>query len=155
MTIPDFKTIEKILVELAEPFDLEHLDRTEHGTWMLIFDHQDDVIEISYEEVRQILTLSKELNAPSEANRASLHTLALQYNFIWEETGGGRLSIESPESPLTYSVDINLALCTLSYLKEIISNVQMVSKSWSVIISAEQADNAIQQDLPPESWMKL
>lgn len=149
----EFERIEQILIDLAEPLDLEVLDRTEDGSWMIKFEREDP-IEANYSEDRQVLCFSKDLAAPAESARATVHTMALQYNFLWEDTGGGRLSLSAPEEPMTYSVDVALPLCTLPNLKKIILNVREVAASWTAIIISNSSDDGGGED-QSDSWMRI
>ncbi|MEM6932915.1 MAG: type III secretion system chaperone [Pseudomonadota bacterium] len=132
----EFQRIEAILLDLAQPLNATGLARTEDGSWMLSFDHE-EWMEITYDEERQLVSLLKELSSPTENNRSSLYAMALQYNFLSNETGGGRLSLEDDEGALFYSVDIAASLCTVSHLKRVMQNSLTVCESWKVIIKAE------------------
>src|SRR5262245_11105042 len=65
---------------------LEVTEFEELGTWTLVVD-ETTVLYAEYDEGRNVLVLSADVDKPTEARRLLLYDLVLQYNNLWRETG--------------------------------------------------------------------
>lgn len=145
--------IEAFLVETAKLLDAEYLQRDENGNWDMAFPER-EWFEIILDAERHVLTITRELEAPHEEKRANLHTLALRYNYMWDQTGGGRLSLEPAKDALVYSIDIALSLCTAEYLSKIISNMRITTTAWLDMARDDPTTNIFDQ-MNTEGWIKM
>lgn len=125
-----------LLAELAPILDLEALvqhDADEGASWDLIFD-EGLLVEAFHDPLSDKLVLTTHLGIPSEDRAPNLHKLLLQYNYLWRDTSGTRMSLEPPDGNVVMIYDLSLAGLDGVMLRNVLQNFTAAARAWKIMI---------------------
>ncbi|MGJ0508194.1 MAG: type III secretion system chaperone [Methylocystis sp.] len=126
--------LDAILTDLAGSIGARHIGRTGNESWLILFETQGEPIEIEYAAERALLVFSAALTAPRPEAREILYHLALQYNYLWTETGGARLSLDGPDGALVLSVEMASALVAAAKIEASLRDMRTAATKWKNLI---------------------
>lgn len=152
---PMIDVLDIILSDLAAPIGASYVGRIGHESWRILFDDPDEAIEIEYAPERRLITIVAELAAPGPESREALYHLALQYNYLWTETGGARLSLDGPDGLLVLSVDIAFALIEPVKIAEILGLIRRSARDWRALIAAPKSQPQDITALETHDWRRV
>ena len=95
-----------------------------------------------------LLHLAANLGKPAEGREAEFYKLLLQYNYLWEETGGARTALDSSEGEVFLVVDLPADL-EFTELQACLGNLRETVPSWRTLLS-QTSTGAQQEALPTE-----
>lgn len=145
--------LKDILLGLAEKLDLEQLDSDANGHWRLIYSDT-DWFEIASDDDRRVLSICQDLAKPAEKSRLAVYAMALQYNYLWTETGGARLALDGPDGSISLSVDIAYELCESDYIENAIRNFREIARSWKDLLLSEGDNEEVGMTVDPQNWIR-
>ena len=111
--------------------------------WGLAIDEDTSIlIDLSVDESK--LVLSCELGVPPGGDRAALYELLLRHNYHWDQTGGVRLALDSPEGGIVQLADLAADGLDVPQLAGVVRVFADSARAWREIIQRpRQADRPV------------
>lgn len=139
------KVVRAALIEAAETLeplalieseaDDDHDDSEDAPlSWSFAFE-DDDLVIVDYAPQDGRVVFTAVLPAPEESRRAEVYELLLQYNAIWQETGGVRMAIEGPGGPVLQIFDMPAHGIRGDDVADVLSGFLRKLPAWSALIS--------------------
>lgn len=127
-------TFGTLLAEAAIAADLEAVvQHDEAGEWELVFgDHR--VVEAKLLCDCSMVVLETELGTPESRDVAALHKLLLEYNYLWRETGGLRVSLDAPRSSAFLTYTLAARGPDASLLANVLGNFHAAATAWAELL---------------------
>ena len=121
------------------------VDKVGDARWVLTVD-EDPVLEISYYDVHEKLTLATTIGQPSEENQAEVHAMLLAFNALSDETGGIVMATATPGGRVIQKLDVFVPNHGVSELSCVVENLLQNTCVWRDIVQNAGRD----QDEPSE-----
>lgn len=100
--------VEQLLQELGPLLEVAAIDRGEQEhSWIVYYD-EDTAIDVFVAADQNKLTLAAEIGKPSAERQAYTYASMLQYNTLFQETGGVRIALLGADEPLLLLFDLFL-----------------------------------------------
>ena len=147
--------LRSLLAEIGPVLDLAEVYEAPGGrTWTLtVQDGATLFVDLMPDDSR--LWLSAEVGTPKAKNRIQLYTLVLQYNAQWQQTGGIRLALDSPDGAIILAYDMPVAGLDMPGLCTVIRNFCDMRDGWQRIVaddsSDRQASGSADGPMPPDN----
>ncbi len=136
----DSEAVTKLLVEIGEDDSrIDTILQTGPRLWLL---RRDDVaieLELDGDGIR--LMLSADLGAASPSQAAAIHSTALRYTLLWQETGGCRIALSEPTGSLFLMVDLLLPGLDRARFATALGNFARNVTVWRRYVAGELDDN--------------
>lgn len=117
----------------------------EDNVWTLLVD-EETVLLADWDQSRGCLVLSGDVAEPWEADRLYWYETLLQYNDQWQQTGGLRMSLESPGGKFVQMCDLAAADLTAQQLCTVIENFVLTLKGWREILAQPRGEGPSDDD---------
>ena len=122
------------MTKIGQQLDLDEVTEFEEDNfWVLAFGN-DLVVEATYAEEENRIYLAASLGKPVEDRQAEFYKLLLQYNYLWEETGGARMALDSTEGEAYLIIDLPAEL-ELPEFQACLENLRATVPSWRTLLS--------------------
>jgi hypothetical protein len=132
MEIPEH--LHHLMAEIGPLLDLGEVQAFEQqGMWTLAVDEH-TVLEADYDAVFEKLVIATSVGSPPAEVRPRLYPLLLQYNYLWETTGGARLALDGPEGEVVLACDVPTANLDLPRFQTVVSHMAEQAHKWREII---------------------
>jgi len=107
-------------------------------SWALFFD-ESTRLDVDYDEARSRAVVEGVVGAVEEHARLRVHTMLLQYNYLWRQHGGVRAALEGAPGDLVLLLDLppNVDLPTLC---GILQNFRNVVEEWRRAVANANSD---------------
>ena len=146
LTMASKENVHTLLTKIGQQMDLDEVvEFEEDNLWVLAFPG-DLVVEIDYVEAQNRIYLAANLGKPAEEREAEFYKLLLQYNYLWEETGGARTALDS-EGEVFLVLDLPADL-EFTELQACLGNFRQTVPSWRSLLS--QTSTGAQERAPAE-----
>ncbi|MBF5006322.1 type III secretion system chaperone [Diaphorobacter caeni] len=130
MTI-SVEVIGALLCDVAPALDLEAV--VHHGPaaeWDLVFPDE-RLVEVVWQADTGLLVLETALGIPQDSDAAALHTLLLQYNQLWRDTGGLRMALNGVDGGVQLGFCLSAAAADVNLLVNVVGNFHAAANAWS------------------------
>lgn len=106
--------------------------------WAVAID-ENNRIDLSYDDDREVLVLEADLGVPSEAWSAEFNALALRYNWMWRETNGTAIVIDPEDRSAAATCAIAVSVLTVDLLAAAILSFARRVIGWRTIVLGQKA----------------
>jgi len=131
------------LIEASGPAieEVVEVQEIEKGSWRFAFDEA-TAVYVDHVEEQEKLVLSADLGAPPDESRGATHAFLLYYNFIWRETGGVRMGLNSSNGHIVMIYDLHAgALDVDSFANALLAFTEQ-SLVWRDLVAAGLEEGA-------------
>lgn len=125
-----------LLAEVAPILDLDALvqhEADDGASWDLVFDDS-LLVEAFHDQLGNKLVLTTNVGIPDDDRAGQLHKLLLQYNYLWRDTSGTRMSLEPPDGNVVMIYDLSLAGLDGVMLRNVLQNFTAAARAWKIMI---------------------
>ena len=124
-----------MMSQIGQQLDLGEVTEFEdENLWILAF-AEDFLVEATYVEDDGRLVLAASIGIPAEGREAEIYKLLLQYNYLWEETGGARTALDASEGEAYLMLDVPVANLELPEFQACLENFKEIVPCWRAILS--------------------
>jgi hypothetical protein len=140
------ENVHTLMTKIGQQMDLDEVvEFEEDNLWVLAFPG-DLVVEINYVGAQNRIYLAANLGKPAEERETEFYKLLLQYNYLWEETGGARTALDSSDGEVFLVVDLPADL-EFTELQACLGNLRETVPSWRSLLS--QTSKGAQEEAAP------
>lgn len=138
MQVEQFESLVTRLGPALDPLGIVAFPDTR--TWGVAIDEDTSIlIDLSVDETK--IVLSCELGVPPGGDRAALYELLLRHNYHWDQTGGVRLALDSPDGGIVQLADLAADGLDVPQLAGVVRVFADSARAWREIIRRpRQAD---------------
>lgn len=118
-------------IELLDVREVSELQ--DQPLWVFVFnDHT--VIELHFDAEGDRVALICSLAKPEEDGKGQIYEMLLAYNSLWQQTGGGRMSLNADTGMVELSVEVPASPLQSDSLFQVMSGFMGVALSWREVI---------------------
>jgi hypothetical protein len=103
------------------------------GTWHVAFDDA-TCFDIQYDERGRRIMITGNVGIVAEPARAQIYPTLLQYNFIWQQTGGVRMALDPATEQVVAMFELPASGLGPSHLSQALSSMAGVRRAWAEIL---------------------
>ncbi len=133
--------VHNLMQEIEPQLELAEVTESEEGNAWLLVVNEDTIIDVYYDNEFKRLLFSGEIGAPLDHTRYNFYETILQYNYLWEETGGIRIALDGPSGNAVMMFDISLSDLDMVMLQTIILNFSETLTSWRKIMENDSVSD--------------
>ena len=142
--------LQTLMSEIGPLIDgIEAIDQEDDDFWLFALG-DNVVLQIQHDEEARKLVFSTELGTPPTERRLEAYEALLAFNYLWLETGGVRMAIESPGGEVTQVMDLFTLDLDISTLATVIQNFREKAIHWRGYLANFPAGDA--EDSRPTSF---
>ena len=109
--------------------EIETIEQHGEQSWAVGFDDE-TWLTVDYAPQTDKVTLAIDCGATAEQSRLKLYETLLTYNYLWEETGGVRMALDSPGGRVVLLLDLPIHGLAAGTFATVIKNVVEKARSW-------------------------
>ena len=141
------KHVQALMSEVGPAADLaEVLEFDDQNLWTLEYGAE-LLVEAVYDETLNRLVLSAEIGQPRGENRSGLYETLLQFNYLWEQTGGVRLALDGTGGNVVQLFELSAVELDLATLLSVLANFVENIDTWRQIIAQPPTETSAGEDL--------
>ncbi|MGV3662119.1 MAG: type III secretion system chaperone [Prosthecobacter sp.] len=138
--------LQHLLTQIGPQMELDEVTAYEEENFWLLQGGDDVLIEIAWDEDREMVVFSGLLGTVPEDNAASVHAMLLNYNYAWDATGGARMAVDPNDNEAVLLLDHPVADLDLPALQAILASLLEMVPAWRALL--EQSGTEICADSP-------
>ena len=135
--LPDVSVLMK---DIGPWVDAAQVIQHGEGVWSIVLD-EDFVIEAEQDGDRDMLVLTVSLGAPPAGEEAAMHSLLLQTNALWRDTGAVRLGLDGPEGDVVLMADVPLKGLDVDGLGSRLHRYTDAALGWREVVAKTSPDS--------------
>ena len=103
--------------------------------WAIVYD-EDLIVTADYDEDQSKILLSAGLGTPPRDARLSVYEAALNYSYLWRDTGGLFMALGGPEGEIFMMFELNAADVSLDTLQMVLRQLVSKAQVWQDFVAA-------------------
>jgi hypothetical protein len=123
-----------LMTEIGPWVDAAQVVQHEEGLWSIVLD-EDLVIVVEHDGDRDMLVLTVSLGTPPPEDEAIMHSMLLQTNALWRDTGAIRMGLDSPGGEVVLMADVPLKGLDVDGLGYRLHRYTEAALGWREVIS--------------------
>ena len=131
----DTHQMEQLFAQIGPLMDrIEAIDQEDDDRWILALGEEQDMF-VDFDQQASKLTFSIEVGQPPEELRLRAYEMLLAYNYLWEDSGGLRMALDSPEGSVVMAYDTFDLDMDVSALSALIDKLMEAAEGWRDVIA--------------------
>ncbi|MEW4486724.1 type III secretion system chaperone [Thalassoglobus sp. JC818] len=129
-------TLEQLRMIIAESGPLlraVHVEALDESSFLVAID-EDCIIRIDYDPKTCRLVLSSRLGTVGMMDRLEIYEQLLRYNFLWNHTGGVKVSLDSTDDDLVQSYEHFVRHLNVTEFCQLVTGFQRKVRVWQKLI---------------------
>lgn len=151
----NLEQIERLVQGLGPVLDPVAIDFAEEERIWGIEMEEDLAVIIQFDEQKNCLVLSCELESPPEDDRTSLYETLMQLNYHWEVTGGIRMAIDGPRGNIVQLFEIGADDLDIQKLSTLVGAFSGTARVWRRIIQSPSSSQSTLQDFDSVDGLRV
>jgi hypothetical protein len=135
----DSERVRSLLTDIGPAMDLAGVSEMADGGPWALGDQDGTVIHVEHMAEDDRLWLSADVGTPRAEDRLRLYELILLYNAQWQQTGGVRIALDSPDGRIVQAYDVAASGLDVTRLRTLLGNFRRTLDGWRTIVAGERA----------------
>ncbi|MGV3661133.1 MAG: type III secretion system chaperone [Prosthecobacter sp.] len=132
--MPDRDQFSQLVTSTIELLDvLEVSELQDEPLWVFVV-NEDTVIELHLDAESDRVVLGCDLAKPEDNGKAQMYEMLLAYNSLWQQTGGGRMSLNAHTGVVEFCMEVPASPLQPDSLFQVMSDFMSVALSWREVI---------------------